>query len=77
MWIPKKTDMNDDSSTMTPQTLAVLGLNELAFLKPVVDEGRPAYGIFSANGIAIGVAPDRATAAAATIQHDMVPVSVH
>mgnify|MGYP001579674661 FL=1 len=77
MWIPKRSDMNDDSSTMTPQTLAVLGLNELAFLKPVVDEGKPAVGIFSANGIAIGVAPDRATAAAATIQHDMVPVSVH
>lgn len=62
---------------MTTQMLATLGLNELAFLKPVVDEGRLAYGIFSANGIAIGVAPDRDTAAAATIQHDMVPVSVH
>ena len=76
MWTPKRSD-TDDASTMTPQTLAALGLNELAFLKPVVDDGRPAYGIFSANGIAIGVAPDRDTAAAATIQHDMVPVSVH
>lgn len=62
---------------MTTQTLAVLGLNELAFLKPVMDEGKVAYGIFSANGIAIGIAPDRATAAAAAIQHDLVPVSVH
>ena len=76
MWTPKRSDADNDAA-MTTQMLATLGLNELAFLKPVVDEGRPAYGIFSANGIAIGVAPDRDTAAAATIQHDMVPVSVH
>ena len=76
MWTPKRSDADNDDA-MTTQMLATLGLNELAFLKPVVDEGKPAYGIFSANGIAIGVAPDRDTAAAATIQHDMVPVSVH
>jgi hypothetical protein len=76
MWTPKRSEINDDAA-MTAQTLAALGLNELAFLKPVVEDGKPAYGIFSANGIAIGVAPDRDTAAAATIQHDMVPVSVH
>ncbi len=77
---PKKNNDASDSrtaSTISAQTLAALGLNELAFLKPVVDEGKQAIGIFSANGIAIGVAPDRATAAAAAIQHDMVPVSVH
>ena len=62
---------------MTSQTFASLGLNELAFLKPVIEDGKLAYGIFSANGVAIGVAPDRDTAFAATIQHDMVPVSVH
>ena len=77
---PKKNNDASESrtaSTISAQTLAALGLNELAFLKPVVDEGKQAIGIFSANGIAIGVAPDRATAAAAAIQHDMVPVSVH
>ncbi len=76
MWTPKRSDADNDAA-MNSQTFAALGLNELAFLKPVVDEGKPAYGIFSANGVAIGVAPDRDTAAAATIQHDMVPVSVH
>jgi len=80
MLTPKKNNDATDSrtvSTISAQTLAALGLNELAFLKPVIDEGKAAIGIFSANGIAIGVAPDRATAAAAAIQHDMVPVSVH
>ena len=46
---------------MTPKNLEALGLNELAFLKPVIDEGKPAYGIFSANGVAIGVAPKLGT----------------
>jgi hypothetical protein len=77
MWNPKRSETDDADISMTPKNFAALGLNELAFLKPVIDEGKPAYGIFSANGVAIGVAPDRDTAAAATIQHDMTPVSVH
>lgn len=61
----------------TLQQLAELGLGGLAYVRPVVIDGQAAYAIFAANGQQIGLAPDRAVATAAIVQHEMVPVSVH
>ena len=43
----------------------------------VVVDGQSAFPIFGADGQQIGLAPDRALADAAIVQHEMVPVSVH
>ncbi|WP_439576841.1 DUF1150 family protein [Elioraea sp.] len=61
----------------TRQQLAELGLGGLAYVRPVVVDGQSAFAIFGADGAQIGLAPDRALADAAIVQHEMVPVSVH
>lgn len=61
----------------TRQQLAELGLGGLAYVRPVVVDGQSAFAIFGADGQQIGLAPDRALADAAIVQHEMVPVSVH
>lgn len=62
---------------LSARDLALWGLNEIAYIRPVELDGRRVSGIFAADGEQIGAAPDAATAAAAAIQEGLTPVWVH
>jgi hypothetical protein len=66
-----------DIRNITPQDLAVLGLQDMAYLRSVTYEGADGYGIFTADGTQVAFAPTRALAEAAVRQHELEPVSVH
>jgi hypothetical protein len=57
--------------------LANLGLEEIAFVKPVMTENGPAFAIHAADGTPMAIASNAPLAAAAIIQNDMVPSLVH
>tara|TARA_Y100000031_G_C8218971_1_gene384885 strand:- start:1065 stop:1310 length:246 start_codon:yes stop_codon:yes gene_type:complete len=57
--------------------LVSLGLEYVAFVKPVVIDGKKAYAIHAADGNQLGLAPGRETAFALVLQHDLEPVSIH
>jgi hypothetical protein len=57
--------------------LASLGLEEIAFVKPVMTENGPAFAIHAADGTPMAIASNVPLAAAAIIQNDMVPSLVH
>jgi hypothetical protein len=57
--------------------LASLGVAEIAYLKPVVVNGTPAFAIHAADGTAMALAGDAEVAMAAVRQHGMEPVRVH
>ena len=54
-----------------------LGLDEIAYVKKVDQDGRNFFGIFAADGEQIGIAPEFDLAWAAAIQNDLYPVNVH
>ncbi len=62
---------------MTAQDFKALGLAQVAYVKPVMLDGRTAYSVHAADGTKIRVMADRATACAAVRQHDLEPLSVH
>ncbi len=62
---------------MTAQDFRILGLAQLAYVKPVTADGRTAFSVHAADGTEIAVLADRATACAAVRQHDLEPLSVH
>ena len=62
---------------MTAQDFRALGLEQLAYVKPVTADGRTAYSVHAADGTEIAVMADRAIADAAVRQHDLEPLSVH
>jgi hypothetical protein len=66
-----------DIRRLSPRQLAQLGLSEMAYVKPVLANGTPAFAIHSADGKPIAIAPDLELAAAAIRQHEMIPVLVH
>jgi hypothetical protein len=63
--------------TMSPSDFAGLGLEDVAFVRPVVAEGQPAYAIHAADGRSMAVVTSREIAFAAIRQHDLEPLDVH
>jgi hypothetical protein len=63
--------------SITVEALSMLGAPDLAYIRPVDTPVGPAFGIYAANGVQVGVVPDREIAFAAARQHDLSPVSVH
>ena len=62
---------------MTPQELAVLGVQSVAYVKQVEAEGKLAFAIHAADGTQMAVVASRDLAFAVIRQNDMEGVSVH
>jgi hypothetical protein len=64
-------------AAMTPQALGALGLNQVAFIKPVKEEGEEHYVVHAADGMAVRLFPTREMAELAIRQSDLEAVSLH
>ncbi len=80
--MPSKTQ--DDSGTvvldvrnLSPADLGWLGMQQVAYVKPVIVNGAHAFAIHAADGTPMAVAQDFGVAIAAIVQHEMVPAQVH
>lgn len=62
---------------MTARELALLGMQDLAYVKRVVVNDVVGYAVHAADGTQIAVLPDREIAFATVRQHDLEPLSVH
>lgn len=69
--------MIERSRPMTEQELAVLGVQDVAYVKGVVVDGTPTYAIFAADGTQMALIADRDVAFAVVRQNDLEPLSVH
>jgi hypothetical protein len=66
-----------DLRHLTVDQLAQLGLQKLAYIRPIILNGEKGFAIHAADGTPMAVAGDRDVAVAAVLQHEMVPASVH
>jgi hypothetical protein len=66
-----------DIHHISADQLASLGMEEIAFVKPVMTEHGPAFAIHAADGTPMAIASNVPLAAAAIIQNDMLPSLVH
>jgi len=66
-----------DVRHMTTEQLGALGVSHIAYVKSVVVNGTAGFAIHAADGTPMALAGDRATAMAAIVQHEMLPLSVH
>jgi hypothetical protein len=66
-----------DIHNISPQQLAMLGMQQIAYVKPVVVKGKPVFAIHAADGTPMAIAEEREVAFAAIMQHEMVPALVH
>jgi hypothetical protein len=66
-----------DIRHISTEQLAQLGLQQIAYVKPVVVNGTAAYAIHAADGTPMAIAAGLDVAIAAIVQHEMVPAQVH
>ncbi len=66
-----------DVRHLTVDQLSALGVSHIAYVKAVVVNGTAGFAIHAADGTPMALAGDRATAMAAIVQHEMLPLSVH
>ena len=62
---------------MTSRELALFGMQDLAYVKPVLVDGVSAFAVHAADGTQVTVLPNREIALATVRQHDLEPLSVH
>ena len=67
----------EDVRRMSPGDLMVLGVSDLAYVKPVEIEGQSLFAVFTADGSRVAVLPSREAAVATILRHDLEAVSVH
>ena len=66
-----------DIRHLSTEELARLGVAQIAYVKPVMMNGAPAFAIHAADGAPMAVTGDRDVAISAIIQHEMLPSLVH
>jgi hypothetical protein len=62
---------------ISPKEFALLGMQDVAYIKRVTVNDGAAFAIHAADGTEVAVLPDRDIAFATIRQHDLEPVSVH
>jgi hypothetical protein len=62
---------------LSASDLAALGVQDIAFVKPIVVNEETAYAVHAADGTQMALMTDRDIAFAAIRQHGLEPVSVH
>lgn len=66
-----------DIRHLTKSQLASLGVSQIAYVRPVVVDGKEAFSIHAADGTPMALTADLALAMAAVVHHEMVPALVH
>jgi hypothetical protein len=68
----------DKLRAITPNEFALLGMQDVAYIKRVVgSDGVVGFAVHAADGTPVALLPDRTVAFATVRQHDLEPVSVH
>ncbi len=70
-------DWQETLREISTRDFAALGAQDVAFVKPVIVDGKTAYSIHAADGTEMGLVSDREVAFAAVRQHHLEPLSVH
>jgi hypothetical protein len=70
-------NLNEQLRRISLAELAALGLQGVAYMKPVVIDETPAFAVFAADGTQIGALPTREAALAAMRENGLEPVSLH
>jgi len=68
---------NPHTSPMSEHAFALLGVEDVAYIREVIVDGNKAWAITGADGTSLALAPNRELAFAAALQADRTPVSAH
>jgi hypothetical protein len=68
---------NSHAGAMSEHAFAMLGVEDVAYIREVTVDGNKAWAIIGGDGTSLALAPNRELAFAAALQADRTPVSAH
>ena len=71
------TDLERTLRSLSPQDLLSLGVSQVAYIKPLDQDGHIYHAIHEANGAQVAVVASYEAALAIIQQNDMEPVTLH
>jgi hypothetical protein len=66
-----------DYRNISSQDLAALGMQNIAYVKPTLHEGAPAFAVHAADGTLVAMTATRIAAEVLVRNSELEPVSVH
>ena len=63
--------------SLSPRAFKAFGIEEIAYVKPIVESTGLSYAIHAADGTRLAVVEDRLVAFAMIRRHDLEPASLH
>lgn len=63
--------------SLSRRDFAIMGVQDIAYIKPVDGDGGTVYEVHAADGTPVAVFSNRDVAVAAVIQNGLEPVSAH
>lgn len=70
-------ELSKERSVLSPEELALFGIEDMAYIRPVTINGRRVQVIHAADGTLLTVVMDRDLAFVTIRQHELSPQSVH
>jgi hypothetical protein len=70
-------DLERTLRSLSSQDFLSLGLSQVAYVKPLEQDGGRYFAIYAADGTQMAVLASREAAHAAIRQHDMEPLTLH
>ena len=67
----------DSLRTLSSRELYALGIQDVAYVKKVREDGVEAFAVHAADGTRLGLLPTRDIAVSALLEHDLEPVALH
>lgn len=71
-----ESDARDFLKGLSSQDFLRIGMNEIAYMRPLTEEGR-SFGVYAADGTQLGVLESKARALEAMRHNDLMPVTLH
>ncbi len=68
---------NERLTEISTNDLMALGVNDIAYVKPVVVDGEALFAVHAADGTQMALFKDRELAVVTMLRHDLEPHSVH
>ena len=71
------TDLQETLRSLSSQDLLSLGVSQVAYVRPVSQDGQTSFAIYAADGARLAVMASHEAALGVIRQHDMEPVPLN
>lgn len=67
----------EPQSPMSEMIIAMMGVDRLAYIRPIHDDGELGYAVYAADGTPLAIFDSHDAATSSILKHNLEPVQIH